>query len=79
MHIDGPDACIQPYIRPSAQEIEALHEPSPDVVRARDHADAAFYAVWSYADEKAFVRDRPVEEVKYFTYPETDLAAYGQL
>jgi hypothetical protein len=79
MRLDESDSYIPAYVRPDPHEIEALREPPPAVVRARDHADAAFYAARSYNGEKAIVGDRPADEVKYFTYSEAELAAFGEM
>jgi hypothetical protein len=75
MLLDESDSYIPAYVRPAPQETTDLREPPPAVARARAHADAAFHAAWSYADEKTIVRDRPVEEVRYFTYSRAELAA----
>ena len=77
MRIDESDSYLPAYVRPDPQEAAAMRERDPAVVRARDHADAAFYAAWSYADEKSIVGDRPVEEVRYFTYSGAELAVFG--
>jgi hypothetical protein len=79
MRVDRSGPQVQALVAPSPQKAAAPREAPPAVVRARDHADAAFHAAKSYADEKAIVGDRPAEEVKYFTYSATELAAFGEM
>jgi pimeloyl-ACP methyl ester carboxylesterase len=79
MRLNESKPHIPVEVASSLQEAVTPREPPPTVVRARDHANAAFHAVRSYSDEKTIVGDRPTEKVKYFTYSVTELAAYGEM
>jgi hypothetical protein len=79
MRVHQSNPHVTALVVPSSQEAAAPSEPPRPVLHARDHADAAFHAARSYCDEKAIVGDRPVEDVKYFTYSATELAAFGEM
>ena len=77
MRVDYASSHVPLVVLPTPTPAVPSYLP-PAVQLARDHAHAAFNAVRSYADETAIVNHRPVEEVKYFEYSATELAAFGE-
>lgn len=77
MRVSESKAYLEAYVPPGPEAAHA--EPPAAVQRARDHAEAARHAFVSYRDEKTIRDGRPVEEVDYFIYEATELAAYAEM